>query len=493
MTHGSGLPPQVRWAQMRFAVVGPLLVSEPPTGELRGCLAALASQEWTHPISGLPVRFNVATIERWYYQAKGATMPTMALLRSRRKDAGVQKSMTPEVVSWLAASYRTHARWSFQLHYDNLRQSWPEVERAGLPSYATVRRYMKAQGWRPRRSAADRSTTEGAHQARERLRTHEVRSYEHSHTHALWHIDGHHGSLALSHQGRRERPVLIAVLDDHSRLICHAQWFWSEEARAAVHVLVQAMIKRGLPRMLLSDNGGAYTAPEVREGLHRLGVLSERTLCYSPYQNGKMEVFWAQVEGRLLAMLAQQRDLDLYRLNELTQAWIEQEYHRREHRVIGNTPLGRYLSSPHVGRSIPQMTMVTQAFTRRQTRRQRRSDGSISVEGRPFSIPARYRHLDQLVVRYAIWDLDAIYLTNPDTDAILERLLPVDPHRNAAGIRRQIEAEVPNQSSTADPPPGLPPLLQAALDQTRASGLPPAFLPQCDEHPWTQEPPHAAP
>jgi hypothetical protein len=282
------------------------------------------------------------------------------------------------------------------------------------------------------------------------------------------------------------------VLDDHSRLICHAQWFWSEEACAAVHVLVQAMIKRGLPRMLLSDNGGAYTAPEVREGLHRLGVLSERTLCYSPYQNGKMEVFWAQVEGRLLAMLSQQRDLDLYRLNELTQAWIEHEYHRREHRMINNTPLGRYESSPHVGRPVPETTMLTQAFTRRQTRTQRRSDGSISVERRQFSIPTRYRHLDRLVVRYASWNLDAVYLTNPDTDAILERLQPVDPQNNAAGLRRQIEAPPADLAPADGPPPGLPPLLQAALDQARASGLPPAFLPLAGEHPWTQEAPHAA-
>ena len=33
-------------------------------------------------------------------------------------------------------------------------------------------------------------------------------------------------------------------------------------------------------------------AAETEQGLTRLGVLFENTLVYSPYQNGKQEVFW---------------------------------------------------------------------------------------------------------------------------------------------------------------------------------------------------------
>ena len=38
-------------------------------------------------------------------------------------------------------------------------------------------------------------------------------------------------------------------------------------------------------------------------GLARLGILHQTTLPYSPYQNGKQEVLWGSVEGRLMAML----------------------------------------------------------------------------------------------------------------------------------------------------------------------------------------------
>jgi len=84
-------------------------------------------------------------------------------------------------------------------------------------------------------------------------------------------------------------------------------------------------------------------AAETVQGLARLGIVHEKTLPYSAYQNGKQEVFWAQVEGRLLAMLEGCRDLSLAQLNEATLAWIELEYNRKVHSEIGTTPLARWL------------------------------------------------------------------------------------------------------------------------------------------------------
>ena len=92
------------------------------------------------------------------------------------------------------------------------------------------------------------------------------------------------------------------MLDDHSRLACHLQWYFEETAETLVHGLSQAIQKRGLPRVLLTDNGGPMLAVETRQGLSDLGIVHETTLPYSPYQNAKQEVFWASVQGRLLAM-----------------------------------------------------------------------------------------------------------------------------------------------------------------------------------------------
>jgi hypothetical protein len=61
-------------------------------------------------------------------------------------------------------------------------------------------------------------------------------------------------------------------------------------------------------------------AAETVQGLERLGIVHETDLPYSAFQNGKQEVFWAQAEGRLLAMLENCKDLMLAQFNEATLA-----------------------------------------------------------------------------------------------------------------------------------------------------------------------------
>jgi putative transposase len=110
-------------------------------------------------------------------------------------------------------------------------------------------------------------------------------------------------------------------------------------------------------------------------------------LPYSPYQNAKQEVFWAAVQGRLLAMLEGVEELTLELLNEATQAWVEREYHRTVHSELGCTPLERYLQGPDVGRNSPPSDALRHTFRAEVTRTQRRSDSTISLAGRRFEIP----------------------------------------------------------------------------------------------------------
>ena len=79
----------------------------------------------------------------------------------------------------------------------------------------------------------------------------------------------------------------------------------------------------------MTDNGAAMLAEETRRGLQRLGIDHETTLPYSPYQNGKQEAFWGQLESRLLELLRGVKDLKLAFINQAAQAWVEQDYHRK--------------------------------------------------------------------------------------------------------------------------------------------------------------------
>jgi len=179
-----------------------------------------------------------------------------------------------------------------------------------------------------------------------------------------------------------------------------------------------------------------------------------------------------------MAMLEQVTDLTLERLNEITHAWVELDYHREIHSEIATTPLRRYLDSRHVGRDCPDSATLRRAFRRTITRCQRRSDGTLSLAGRRFEIPNRYRHLEKPHVRYARWDLRSVDLIDPHTQEILCPLYPLDKAANANGQRRTLEPA--SQAGMTPAPPGaeLPPLLRKLLAEYAATGRPPAYLPK---------------
>lgn len=354
-----------RWAELRFAIVGPLLASPPSRGELVVVLDALSKRAWIHPATGEPVSFGAPTIERWYYQARNAGFDRVGALRKKvRKDSGTHPSLTPSLRSAVRAQYEAHPTWSYQLHADNLEVVCEEeVSSLGAcPSYTTLRRYLKTVGLLRRPRAAN-SNRPGAERARARLEASEVRSYEATHVHGLWHSDFHFGSRkVLTRAGTREVPKLLGVLDDLSRVGCHAQWYLDEEAESFAHGLCQGFQKRELPSALMTDNGSAMKAGETQAGLRDLSIEWSPTLEYSPYQNGKQEVFWAQIEGRLLPMLEGVPELTLSLLNEATQAWLELEYNRSPHSEIGMSPVAKMLAGPSVGRPCPGADDLRRAF-----------------------------------------------------------------------------------------------------------------------------------
>jgi hypothetical protein len=233
-------------------------------------------------------------------------------------------------------------------------------------------------------------------------------------------------------------------------------------------------MKRNLPRAVMTDNGAAMVSEEFVCGLARLGVVHQTTLPYSPHQNAKQESFWSRIEGRLMPMLEGEQTLTLDRLNEATQAWVEQEYHRTVHSEIGVTPLSRHLAGPTVVRPCPGTAALCDAFRIEVKRRARPSDGTFSLQGCRFEIPARYRHLNDVHVRYARWDLSRVDLVDPRTGVILCPIKPLDKSANANAQRRKLDPVGRDLSPL--PPSGMAPLLLQLLAEHAATGMPPAYL-----------------
>jgi putative transposase len=470
---------QAQWAEFRFGVIGQLFWAPPSRGELEAKLQQLSEKIWPHPTTGEPTTFHASTIARWYYAARARPSDPVGALRPKvRKDAGRHRAHFREAL-WtiLGAQYRAHWSWSYQLHADNLAvMCEEEPERYGVaPSYATVRRHMKAQGWRRQRKRRD-DDRPGAQLAREARNERETRSWEATHNHALWHLDFHDATRSIvTRRGVRVFPQLFGVIDNRSRLVCHLQWYLGEGAQELVHGLSQAILKRGCPRAIMMDNGPAMKAGETQQGLLDLGIPRAPMPDYSPEHNARIEVLWASVEGRLMAMLEGVVELTLPMLNEATQAWIEREYNAKIHSETGQSPIARLLEGPTVVRESPTTEKLRQAFRLKVGRSQRHSDGTVSIESKRYEIPGAYRHLDQVTVRYARWELSSVDLWDDQLGVVLAPIYPVDRTANASGFRRPLHPVSDLPSAPA--PSGVAPLLRRLIDQQRQTGLPPGYLP----------------
>jgi len=179
-----------------------------------------------------------------------------------------------------------------------------------------------------------------------------------------------------------------------------------------------------------------------------------------------------------MAMLEGEPQLTLELLNHASQAWAEQEYQRHIHSETKQSPLERWMTGPNVGRSCPGSDELRRAFRMEITRKQRTSDGTITVEGVRYEIPSLYRTLLRPTIRVARWDLSSVDLVDPRRGIHLCTLLPVDKERNADRRRRAIvDPTATGTPAPAPGPAGIAPLLRQLMAEYAATGLPPAYIP----------------
>ena len=178
-----------------------------------------------------------------------------------------------------------------------------------------------------------------------------------------------------------------------------------------------------------------------------------------------------------MAMLEDVEPLTLKTLNDATVIWFEKDYNRRVHRELGTTPYKRLMDSVDASRPCPGSDELKTAFRITRRRTLRRSDGTVSVEGVRYQVPAPWRHLSTLWVRYARWDPTCVDLVEGRSGERLCTLYPLDKQANADGVRRPTEPGGDGGDGASHGTGELPPLLRDMLDDQAATGLPPAWVP----------------
>jgi len=179
----------------------------------------------------------------------------------------------------------------------------------------------------------------------------------------------------------------VAVIDDHSRLLCDGRFFFTQGMEAWLDVLRSACCRRGIPEKLYCDNGQVFTSPQIK----RIGAVLGMRVIHAGVRDaaakGKIEAFFRGVRSRFLdALKIDGMPRSLEELNRAFRAWSETHYNRARHSAHGQTPLERWIEGAHRLRTVT-VEEADELFLF-ETERTVKKDGTFSLKARRYETDA---------------------------------------------------------------------------------------------------------
>jgi putative transposase len=204
--------------------------------------------------------------------------------------------------------------------------------------------------------------------------------FEASARNELWTGDGLHGPVLA---GTTRRAVLLAFIDDHSRLLVGWRWGTGEDVFRLEAALRAGLMSRGVPAAILVDRGSAFVSSQLLRACAVLGVKLIHASPRAATTKGKIERFFRTVRDQFLVEIDD--GVELVELNRLFSAWLEVVYHRRMHSETEQTPLERFDSAG--APRLPTPALLREAFLWSQERTVTKT-ATVSLHGNQYEVDA---------------------------------------------------------------------------------------------------------
>jgi len=418
-------------ALFRYGLIAPLVHDPPPGGQQEQRLREIAAKTYRIPGS-TRTRVSVTTLRRYLktYRENGFE----GLRPAPRADEGTPRAFPQEVLDKAIALREEQPTRTTQTLVDILARD----ESLGLDrpiNVHTLTTHLRWQG-KTRRLL------------RQNVQVH--RRFEREHVNDLWQGDAMFGPWLPDpdRPGKKRRAHLFCFIDDHSRLVPFAQFFFDEALPRMERVLKVGILRRGLPKAIYVDNGLVYSSTQFGAACATLGIQRIHAAPYSPQGKGKQERFFETLRAQFLPEVEASDIALLADLNESLWAWLECIYHQHVHSETDQTPLARYTAGlEHVRPADPETLRL--AFLWRERRKVRRN-ATISLQGNTYQIdPALAGRT--LELRFDPFDLSRIDL-----------YLDGQPLGTATVTIQQRQRHLQVEHLATDPP--APPKPQSSLD-----------------------------
>jgi len=350
-------------AVFRFGIISDFVTgSEMSRTEKKRLMGDKCGRKWRIPFSE-KTRISKGTIQRWCRLYRNSNGNLKSLYPTDRSDQGKCRVMDQETcLSLIGLRSNMPALTVAQLIEQMDRQN--RVTPGIVLNASTVYRFLHRQNlMQPMASTpVDR------------------RKFEAELPNDLWQSDVMHGPK-VDVDGKMRKTYLIAIIDDHSRLIPYARFYLSETLASYLDAFEQAIAARGVPRKLYVDNGAAFRSHHLEYIAASLAVSLIHAKPYTPEGKGKIERWFKTVRSNFLPLF---KGAGLIELNEALQRWITESYHKKIHSATGQTPFERFTANMHCLRSSPANL---KDYFRKVARRTVSKDRSITLDGRLYEAP----------------------------------------------------------------------------------------------------------
>lgn len=304
--------------------------------------------------------YSVKTLESWLndYNRRGLE----GLIRSPRSDKGKHRKISAELSEEIISRKRSNPSIPTTVLYEQLvAEGLIDPNNISRPTLYRYIEDMVMDG------ELDNSTEADS------LRF----SYEH--VGDLWQGDILYGPYITV--GRKKlQTYLHLFLDDASRYPVYSQFYLSQNFETLRHCFKEAVLRRGIPHIVYTDNAKIYRTQQFEYICASLGCTLLHSQPFEPRGRGKVERMFLTVRMRFFSTLDQNDLKDLDTLNERYFIWLNDDYIKKAHSGLnGQSPHDVFMSQVSNLNLVTNIERVNEHFLLRVTRKVQH-DATIQID-----------------------------------------------------------------------------------------------------------------
>ena len=237
------------------------------------------------------------------------------------------------------------------------------------------------------------------------------RAFVMEHANDCWQADTSHGPY-LTINGKKTLTYLIAIIDDASRLIVGARFYYNDNSLNLQDIFKSSVKKYGVPKKLFVDNGKTYKNDQFNIICASLGLVLIHARPYSGASKGKIERFFHTMKETWMRGLNWNEIKSIDELNDLLSQFIA-DYNNSVHSSLKKeneeniTPNARWFKDSHLIKKLDN-NFIDIAFlhTAYPTIR---SDAIANIKSHEFEVPMKYIG-KKIIVKYNPLDFSTAWI-----------------------------------------------------------------------------------